>query len=155
VASKPVKKATPKLSKKKPPSATEKWLAGDTTFQQQLSEFNRAKAEYDANYRRQSGLVNRDYDESQRALNLQGQRDRVDQQNDFAGRGILHSGVFAKALGDYNTDFNQRYKALTTGRTDRLGDLSSQRSNFLRQAQLESNAARQDALRRRAQKLGI
>lgn len=139
----------------KPKSPLDKWLAGDTTFQQQLAEFNRAKAEYEANYKRQTGITNRDFAESQRALNLQGNRDRADQKNDFAGRGILHSGVFAKALGDYNTDFNQRSRALTTGRTDRLGDLSSQRGNFLRQLQMEQNSARQDALRRRAQKLGI
>lgn len=139
----------------KPKSALEKWLAGDTTFQQQLADFNRAKAEYEANYKRQTGITNRDFAESQRALNIQGDRDRTDQKNDFAGRGILHSGVFAKSLGDYNTDFNQRMRALTTGRTDKLGDLSGQRTNFLRQLQMEQNSAKQDALRRRAQKLGI
>lgn len=151
MASKPKPKPKPKPKQ----SAADKWLAGDTTYQQQLAEFNRAKAEYEANYGRQRGIVTRDYDESQRALGLQGQRDRVDQQNDFAGRGILHSGMFAKALGDYNTDFNQRVRALTTGKTDRLGDLGGQRTNFLNQLRLEGNASRQDALRRRAQKLGI
>lgn len=144
-----------KDDKKKKPNELEKWLAGDVTYQQQLADFNRSKGEYESNFKRQQGIINRDYDESQRALNLQGQRDRVDQQNDFAGRGILHSGVFAKALGDYNTDFNQRYKALTTGRTDRLGDLGAQRTNFLNQLGMERNAAKQDAIRRRAQKLGI
>lgn len=141
--------------KKKPQSALSKWLAGDVTYQQQLAEFNRAKAEYEAQYKRQKGIVTRDYGESQRSLNRQGVQDRDDQQNDFAGRGILKSGVFAKALGDYNTDFNTRMKALTTGQSDRLGDLSSQRTNFMRQSGLETNAAKQDAIRRRAQRLGI
>lgn len=142
-------------AKKTKPSATQKYLAGDTTYQQQLAEFNRSKAEYDANYNRQSGIVNRDYAESQRSLNRQGVQDRADQQNDFAGRGILHSGVFAKALGDYNTDFNARFKALTTGKTDQIGDLGAQRTAFLRQLQIEMNNAREDAIRRRAAKLGI
>lgn len=141
--------------KKKPQSALSKWLAGDVTYQQQLAEFNRAKAEYEAQYKRQKGIVTRDYGESQRSLNRQGVQDRDDQQNDFAGRGILKSGVFAKALGDYNTDFNTRMKALTTGQSDRLGDLASQRTNFNRQSGLETNAAKQDAIRRRAQRLGI
>lgn len=141
--------------KKKPQSALSKWLAGDVTYQQQLAEFNRAKAEYEAQYKRQKGIVTRDYGESQRSLNRQGVQDRDDQKNDFAGRGILKSGVFAKALGDYNTDFNTRMKALTTGQSDRLGDLSSQRTNFMRQSGLETNAAKQDAIRRRAQRLGI
>lgn len=136
-------------------SALDKWLAGDVTYQQQLADFNRAIAEYNATFNRQKSITERDYAESQRALNLQGTQDRDDQQNDFAGRGILHSGVYAKALGDYNTQFNQRMKALTTGKTDKLGDLSTQKSNFLRQTSLEKNNAKQDAIRRRAQQLGI
>lgn len=136
-------------------SALEKWLSGDTTYQQQLADFNRSVSEYNAQYGRQTGVVNRDYAESNRALQRQGTQDRTDQQNDFAGRGILRSGVFAKALGDYNTDFNQRVKALTTGKTDKIGDLTDQKTNFTRQVGLEKNNARQDAIRRRAQKLGI
>lgn len=161
VAVKPSKPAAKKPAKKKPApkkkkaSATDKYLAGDTTYQQQLADYNRSKSDYDANYNRQKGIVNRDYAESSRALNRQGAQDRMDQQNDFAGRGILHSGVFAKALGDYNTDFNARMKSLTTGQNDQVGDLTAQRTSFLRQLQLEQNAARQDAIRRRAAKLGI
>lgn len=150
----PKKKAPPKKKPKKQ-SATAKYLAGDTTYQQQLADFNKSKAEYSANYNRQTGIVNRDYAESQRALNRQGAQDRLDQQNDFAGRGILRSGVFAKALGDYNTDFNARIKALTTGKTDQLGDLAAQRTSFLNQLTTSQNNARQDAIRRRAAKLGI
>ena len=151
-AKKPTKKPT---TKKKKPSSVEKYLAGDTTYQRQLADFNKSKADYNANYSRQTGIVNRDYAESQRALNRQGAQDRLDQQNDFAGRGILHSGVFAKALGDYNTEFNARIKSLTTGKTDQLGDMSAQQKSFLAQLQQEMNNAREDAIRRRAAKLGI
>lgn len=150
----PKKKAPPKKKPKKQ-SATQKYLAGDTTYQQQLADFNRSKAEYEANNKRQTGIVNRDYAESQRTLNRQGAQDRLDQQNDFAGRGILRSGVFANALGRYNTEFNARVKALTTGKTDQLGDLAAQRTSFLNQLTTSQNNARQDAIRRRAAKLGI
>lgn len=140
---------------KKKQSAAAKWLAGDTTYQQQVAGFKKSRSDYDAQYRRQRNITSRDYAEMQRSLNRQGASDRDDQQNDFAGRGILHSGVFAKALGDYNTEFNAKMKNLLTGKSDKLGDLSMQRTNFLRQLTLEQNAARQDALRRRAAKLGI
>lgn len=141
--------------KPRKPSATDKYLAGDTTYQQQLADYNKSKADYLSNYNRQSGIVNRDYAESTRQLNRQGAQDRLDQQNDFAGRGILHSGVFAKALGNYNTDFNARMASLTNGRTDQLGDLNAQRASFLQQLQIEMNNAKQDAIRRRAAQLGI
>lgn len=132
-----------------------KWLAGDTTYQQQLSNFKKSKSDYESQYKRQRGITTRDFDEMVRSMNRQGESDRDDQANDFAGRGILHSGVFAKALGDYNTEFNAKMKNLLTGKSDKLGDLAMQRTNFLRQLALEQTAARQDALRRRAAKLGI
>ncbi len=141
------------MAKKK--SAADKWLAGDTTYQQQLANYNKSKSDYSSQYNRQKKVTQRDFNEMVRQLNLQGKQDRDDQQNDFAGRGILHSGVFAKALGDYNTDFNSKMKNLQTGETDKLSDLADQRTNFLRQLTLEQQAAKQDALRRRAAKLGI
>jgi hypothetical protein len=143
------------MAKKKKQSASDKWLAGDTTYQQQLAGYNKSKSDYESQYKRQSGITKRDYAEMIRSMNRQGTQDRVDQQNDYAGRGILRSGVFAKALGDYNTEFNAKMKNLQTGQTDKLGDLSMQRTNFLRQLKLEQDAARQDALRRRAARLGI
>lgn len=138
-----------------PPSALDKWLAGDTTYQEQLAEFNKSKSDEQTDYNRQSQVINRDYNQTQRQLNVQAQRDRMDQQNDFAGRGILHSGVYAKALGDYNTDLNTKIQNLLTGRNDQLGDLASQRNSFLQELQLQLNAAKQDAIRRRAQSLGL
>lgn len=144
-----------KKAKAKPVSDLNKYLAGDVTYQQQLADFQRSLAEYTGQYNRQTQITNRDYGESNRALQRQGMQDRTDQQNDFAGRGVLRSGVFAKALGDYNTDFNQRVKALNSGKVDKLADLSSQKTNFNRQLSLEKNNSKQDAIRRRAQKLGI
>jgi hypothetical protein len=132
-----------------------KWLAKDSTYQQQLAGFEKTKKDYQTQYTRQRGVVKRDYAETQRSMNRQADQDRIDQQNNFAGRGILKSGVFAKALGDYNTDFQTKIKNLLQGRTDTYNDLADARTNFLRQLQLEREAARQDALRRRAQQLGI
>ena len=141
--------------KPQPQSALQKWLAGDTTYQDQLSEFNKSKSDYNTTYNTQVQQADRDYAETQRELNLQGQKDRMAQQNDFAGRGILHSGVFAQALSDYNNDFNTKSNNLLTGKTDKLGDLSTQRNSFLQELQLQLNAAKQDAIRRRAESLGL
>lgn len=140
---------------KKPQSASSKWLAGDTTYQQQLANFNKSLSDYLAQYNRQTGITRRDYGDMIRQLNQQGTQDRMDQQNDFAGRGILRSGVFAQALGNYNTQFNSKMKNLQTGESDKLGDLSMEKTNFQRQLKLQQDAAKQDALRRRASQLGV
>jgi type IV secretory pathway VirB10-like protein len=150
------KKPKPKAKKKpKKRTALDKWLAGDTTYQQQTSAFNKEWSDYVAQYSRQGQVVNRDYGTTQRQMNKQAVDDRTQQANDFAGRGILHSGVYAKSLGDYNADFNTKLSNLLQGKTDTLGDLNTNRNNFLRQLTLDRQAARQDAVRRRAQKLGL
>lgn len=136
------------------PSA-KKYLAGDSTFQQQLAAFNRSKKDYKSQYKRKRGVIKRDYHETERGMQEQAGEDRTDQANDFAGRGILRSGVYAKALGDYNEDFQTKVKNLLTGRNDALGDLAMQKTNFFRQLELERLAAKQDALRRRAQQFGL
>lgn len=132
-----------------------KWLAGDTTYQQQLANFQKSLADYLTQYSRNKQITERDFGETQRSMERQGQQDRMDQQNNFAGRGILRSGVFAKSLGDYNTDFNTKMKNLQTGQQDKVSDLDTQKLNFERQVGLEQDASKQDAIRRRAQKLGI
>lgn len=135
--------------------ALNRWLAGDTTYQQQLAEFNKSQNDYAGTYNTQVSQTNRDYAQTQRELNNQAQQDRMDQQNDFAGRGILHSGVYAQALGKYNRDLQTKVNNLTTGKVDKLGDLGTQRQSFLSSLRLQRNAAKQDAIRRRAQTLGI
>jgi hypothetical protein len=145
--------------KKKPaakkPSALDKYLAGDDTYQQQLANYNKEKSDYTSQYNRQKQIVGRDYSTTQRQMNKQAVDDRTQQANDFAGRGVLHSGVYAKALGDFNSDFNTKMTNLTQGKTDQLGDLSTDSTNFMRQIALELQAAKQDAIRRRAAKLGL
>lgn len=136
-------------------STANKWLAGDTTYQQQLADFNKSKSDYNTQYNRQKSTTTRDYNNNTRDMNRQATQDRTDQQNDFAGRGILRSGVFAKSLADYNTDFSSKMANMTNGENDALGDLSDQRTNFLRQLQLQIDASKQDALRRRAATLGL
>lgn len=145
----------PKATQAKPQSALDKWLAGDTTYQQQLAELNQEKSAYQNNVNQQNNITNRDFASTQRQMNTQGNLDRQNQQYDFAGRGILHSGVYAKALGDYNTDFQTKMNNLIQGKTDTINTAQSNLNDFLRQIALNQNTAKQDAIRRRQQELGI
>lgn len=138
-----------------PKSDLAKWLAGDTTYQGQLSDYSRELQAYAGNNTRQNQMTNRDFATTQRQMNTQAGTDRENQQYDFAGRGILHSGVFAKALADYNTDYNTKLNNLVQGKTDTLNQSAADLSDFLRQITLQRNSAKQDAIRRRQQELGI
>jgi hypothetical protein len=136
-------------------SALQKYLAGDTTYQQQLAEYNQEENAYRQNQQRQDQITNRDFSTTQRSMNRQADVDRQNQQYDFAGRGILHSGVFAKALGDYNTDFQTKMNNLIQGKNDTLTESQANLNDFLRSLALQKNSAKQDAIRRRQASLGL
>jgi LysM repeat protein len=133
----------------------EEWLAGDSTFNQQMAGYDRSKADYEAQYGQQQQNTQRDYDTTTRALQQQGVVDRDQQMNDYAGRGVVNSGVYGTALADYNNNFNTKLSNLNQGLQDTMNNQGNARTNFLRQLQLEQDTARQDAIRRRAQQLGI
>lgn len=133
----------------------DEWLAGDSTYQQQLANYNRSKADYESQWNAQNANTSRDYEISNRALQQQGVKDRENQLNDYAGRGVVNSGVFGTALSDYNTDFNNKVNNLALGNQDALANQANAKTNFLRQLQFEQDTAKQDAIRRRAQQLGI
>lgn len=139
----------------KPMSALDKWLAGDTTYQQQVAELNAERQAAQQNRTRLDQITNRNFASTERQMNTQAAQDRQDQQYDFAGRGILHSGVYAKALGNYNTDFQTKLNNLIQGKTDALGQSQSDLNDLLRQINIQQNAAKQDAIRRRQQQLGL
>lgn len=155
VAVKPAAVVAKPAAAKKPTSALEKWLAGDTTYQQQLAEFNSQQQSYNQQYTDSTNQQNQNYNSTKLGMNTQATQDRQNQQYDFAGRGVLTSGVFAQALDQYNTTFNQNMNNLTQGNTQALASDKDQLNNFLRELTLQRNAAKQDAIQRRAESLGI
>lgn len=139
----------------KPPSALDKWLAGDTTYQQQLAEFNQEKQAYNQNYTNTKDQIGQNFNSTQRSMNNQANLDRMNQQYDFAGRGVLSSGAYATALDQYNTQFQNNIANLVQGENQQNTTNNTNLNNFLRQLTLQQDAAKQDAIARRAALLGI
>lgn len=140
---------------KPPQSALDKWLAGDTTYQQQLAEFNAEQQAYNQNYNNSLNQINQNFNATQRGMNNQAALDRMNQQYDFAGRGVLSSGAYAQALDQYNTQFQNNLGNLVTGENQQKTANQTNLNNFLRQLVLQRNAAKADAISRRAAQLGI
>lgn len=69
---------------------------------------------------------------------------------DYASRGILRSGMYAKKNADYNTEFGNQMNELTRKKTSAYGDISSERTTFQREQELQKEQARLEAVRRRA-----
>lgn len=131
------------------------WLAGDDTYNQQMAQFNASKSAQNTVHSNQLNQINQNFDNTSRSMNRQADVDRQNQQYDFAGRGVLNSGVYAKSLGDYNTNFQNQMGNLVSGKNQQTQTSDTDLQNFLRQVQLNSDAARQDAIRRRSLEYGI
>lgn len=133
----------------------QQYLGGDTTYQQQLQGFGKSLADFLAAQKLQNSKITQDYASAQRAMNQQKVTDLKDIENDFASRGLLSSGLYAGAVGDYNTDFLDKLGQLTTQEKRSIADLLTQKTNFTSQQNLDKQKAREDAINRRAAKFGL
>lgn len=144
--------AIPQISS---PPPLQQYLAGDTTYQNQMRNYTKTLSDFLANLKVQRGKVGEDYGAAQRSMNTQKGLDLKNIENDFSGRGLLTSGLYAGAVGDYNTDFLQKLAELTKQRDRSLAGYKTDETNFRRQQALEQQAAREAAVRRRASQYGI
>lgn len=131
------------------------WLGSDTGYQDQLRQLGLALSNFNADVTRRQGDVNTQYDQSNRAMGQQKDVDLKNLESDWAGRGLMKSGLYANAVGDYNKEFEQRLAELLSGRDRSLAQLTQEQQAFSTQQQLDQQAAREQALRRRASGLGV
>jgi hypothetical protein len=131
------------------------WLGTDTGYQGQLRDLQLALSNFNADVTRRRGDIGTDYGTSQHALNDQKGLDLKSMENDWAGRGLLKSGLYATAVGDYNKEFDQRLAQLLSSRDRALSQLTQEQNSFKTQQELDTQAAREAALRRRSSTLGV
>jgi hypothetical protein len=130
------------------------WLGSDTGYQDQLRQLQLAMTNFGADVGRRQGEINTDYNTSNRAMGKQKDLDLKSMESDWAGRGMIRSGLYGDAVGNYNEEFNQRLAELLSGRDRALSQLTQEQQAFQTQQELDQQAAREAALRRRAQGLG-
>ena len=131
------------------------WLGADVGYQDLLRQLALASTNFNADFTRRQGDVNSQYDTSNKALHDQSVIDLKNLEADYAGRGLIRSGLYANAVGDYNKELDQRLAELLSGRDRTLAQLTQEQQQFQTQQQLDQQRAREDALRRRASGLGV
>lgn len=90
----------------------------------------------------------------QKELKDQRSKDTVDIADDYAARGIIHSGLYAQKRGDYEKEYGKQLGEVNRQRSKQYGDIASERRQFNREQELQKENARLDAIRRRAAKTG-
>lgn len=147
----------------------EDYLAGDSGYQTQLSALKSALERYlaDSDFQRTTyttdyGKSLRDlgYDEGTKAWNWNDKltasgRGYQNQLDDFASRGMLQSQGYADAYQELQRMLGQQYDALSGAKTTFMTDLDNQIANYKAENTASQQAARAEALQRRAAQYGL
>lgn len=151
------------------PPSEEDYLAGDSGYTTQLSALQGALQRYIAdsdfqrkNYETDYGKSLRDlgYDEGKKAWNWTDQltasgRGYQNQLNDFGARGMLQSSGYADAFNELQRMLGQQYDSLSSAKTNYMTDLDNQLANYKGENTSSQQAARAEALARRAAQYGV
>lgn len=137
------------------PPSEGSFLRQDIGYQQSLREFARNFQNFLADKTRQTASAKQQFDVSRENLGEQRTRDIRDIESDFASRGLLHSGLYAGRLGEYEQDYASNLASFQQQYDDFLRQLAAAQSQLQSQQQLESERARQEALARRAGRYGL
>ena len=141
----PVKPAMPSLNKD---------LAGDTTYRTQFNEANRAGVDYQTRMGASQNSYNIDYTRNLNNQNRERGFAQRDQADDFASRGMSHSGLRTHASSDLTTDFDNRKGALNEGLAQFSGNLNSGFQDFQSQQRVNDRRYQNEAINRRATAMG-
>lgn len=131
------------------------YLNSDAGYQQQLREFAKAMQDFTADAGRRKGNLESDYGTSSKALSDQRGLDLQAMNDDYGARGLLRSGLFAKANSDYETEYNSRVTDLSNKQNQALQSLLQEQQQFQSAEDLKTQAAKEQALQRRAAQTGV
>lgn len=138
----------------KPPSLAD-YLGTDSTFMQQKSALQKAKADYMAQQGQSRTQYMTGYAGDLDTLKKNRVSSLSDLENDYAGRGLLQSGLYADSMSDMNQDFDKRTGSLEQAKAAFLAQLASDLTNFNSEQGLTLTKAQQEAAARRAAQYGI
>lgn len=131
------------------------FLGGDAGYQQQLRQLAKAFSDFNADTTRRKGILGSEYGVSKKALADQRLLDLGSIEEDYGSRGLLRSGLYGSAVGDYEKEYGLRGSELDRQQQQALQMLQQQGSQFGSQNELQKQAAREAAIRRRAEQLGV
>ena len=138
----------------KPPSLAD-FLKTDSTYSMQQSALDKAKADYLAQQGKTKTQYETSYTGDLATLGENRTAALADLENDYAGRGLLQSGLYADSLATTNNDWNKRQSALEQAKAAFLSGLTDDFTNFSTEQTLTLQRAQQEAAARRAAQSGI
>lgn len=81
-------------------------------------------------------------------------KDKADITDDYAARGVLHSGIYAQKQGDYEKEYGKQVAETNRQKASKYAALNEDERDFMTDQELQREQARLEAVRRRAAKTG-
>lgn len=81
-------------------------------------------------------------------------KDKSDITDDYAARGVLHSGLYAQKQGDYEKEYGKQVAETNRQKASKYADLAEENRDFMTDQELQKEQARLEAVRRRAARTG-
>lgn len=131
------------------------YLNQDAGYQQQLREFAKAMQDFTGDVTRRRGDLGSNFDTSKKALGDQRELDLKGIEDDYGARGLIRSGLYADARGNYEKEYGNRVTDLSNQQNQALAALMGEEGQFKSAQDLKTQAAREDAIRRRAELMGV
>jgi hypothetical protein len=131
------------------------YLGTDATYQGIVSGSKRSLADFLSELGRRRGESTTQFNDTLGSMERDRTRQLDDIRQEFASRGLIQSGLFGEEQGRFQQQFTEQRSALEKQQAALLADLLSQETNYKREQELALEAARQDALARRAAKFNI
>ncbi len=131
------------------------YLGTDSVYQQALRGGKRSLADFISELGRRRGEATTQFNTTKSSM----ERDRTQQlealRDEFASRGLIQSSLFGEEQGRFQQQFQTQMDSLGQQQTALLADLMGQQKNYQRENDLAIEAARQEALQRRAARYKI
>lgn len=137
------------------PPDINQFLTGDTGYAQAMQQLQLLLQNFNADFTRRKGSLESDYGLSQKAMGDQKVKDLDLLEDDYSARGLVRSGLYGQAVGDYEREFNERMAQLARAQQEAMGMLTNEQSQFQSQQKLREQQAREEAIRRRAEQYGV
>lgn len=145
----------PAPAPKPKPMSVDQWLARDTAYGQQKTAYEKALADYAAQMKGEQDKYTSEYKASTDKLGVDRKVGQEALTDDYAGRGMIQSGVYGDALKDYQTEWDTKASDLERAKNAYMSDLVLGQTNFKSEQGTYMTKAEQDAMNRRAMRYSL
>lgn len=131
------------------------YLMGDRTYQSQISLYDKELQDYMLGHNRDKDRINEDFGLALGRLGKERGRALENIEDDFAARGMLHSGLYGEDVSEYNDDYQQTVGDLERDKLRSIEDLIEMLNMFQSTVSSKKQNAKLEAIRRRAEELSV